>query len=46
MQLVNVAVDWTAGGASADVEGIREPEPMCMHTTTPVSAQAANSGSQ
>ena len=46
MQLVNVAVDCTAGGASAEVDGIRDPEPMCMQTTTPVSAQAANSGSQ
>jgi hypothetical protein len=36
----------TATGASGEVAGMREDEPMCMHTTVPVSAHAANSGSQ
>ena len=44
--LVCVSVDPTAGGASAEVEGIFEDEPMCMLTTVPVSAQAAKNGSQ
>src|SRR4249919_1333869 len=45
MALPNVRVEPTAGGASADVEGIFDDEPMCMFTTTPVSAQAAKNGS-
>ena len=28
-----VSVEPTAGGASADVDGIFDDEPMCMHTT-------------
>src|SRR3984957_11057611 len=36
----------TATGASADVAGIFDEEPMCMLTTVPVSAQAAKNGSQ
>src|SRR5215831_13034545 len=43
--LPNVSVEPTAGGASADVDGIFDDEPMCMLTTTPVSAQAAKNGS-
>src|ERR1700674_1881093 len=43
---VCVSVDPTAGGASAEVEGIFDDEPMCMLTTVPVSAQARKNGSQ
>ena len=41
-----VSVEPTAGGASADVDGIFDDEPMCMHTTVSVSAHAAKNGSQ
>src|SRR5262249_50759434 len=41
-----VSVEDTAGGASGDVDGILEPEPLCMHMTVPVSSQAATNGSQ
>jgi len=41
-----VSVDPTAGGASPEVEGILDEEPMCMLTTVSVSAQAAKNGSQ
>ena len=41
-----VSVDPTAGGASADVDGIFDDEPMCMHTTVFVSSHAARNGSQ
>ncbi len=44
--LVWTRVEPTAGGASSDVEGIFEEDPMCMFTTVPVSAQAAKKGSQ
>src|SRR5580704_10370418 len=44
--LVCVKVDPTAGGASAEVDGIFEDEPMCMLTTVRVSAQARKKGSQ
>ena len=44
--LVWVRVDPTAGGASAEVDGIFDDEPMCMLTTVPVSSQAAKNGSQ
>ena len=44
--LVWVRVEPTAGGASAEVDGILEEEPMCMLTTVPVSAQAPKNGSQ
>ena len=37
---IDVSVELTAGGASAEVEGIFELEPMCMQTTVSVSAQA------
>src|SRR5262249_18789679 len=41
-----VSVEPTAGGASFDVDGIFDDEPMCMHTTVPVSAHARKNGSQ
>jgi hypothetical protein len=41
-----VSVEPTAGGASAEVDGIFDDEPMCMLTTVPVSAQARKNGSQ
>src|SRR3954466_1063407 len=44
--LANVNVEPTAGGASADVDGIFEDDPMCMHTTVSVSSHAAKNGSQ
>ena len=46
MALLNVRVEPTAAGASAEVDGIFDDEPMCMFTIVPVSAQASNSGSQ
>ena len=46
MALLNVSVEGTAGGASGEVDGMRDPEPMCMHKTVAVSSQAANNGSQ
>src|SRR3954468_22230399 len=45
MALPNVSVEPTAGGASAEVDGIFEDEPMCMLTTVCVSAQASKNGS-
>src|SRR5439155_14320797 len=36
-----VSSDETAGGASAEVEGIFEPEPECMQIAVPVSSHAA-----
>src|ERR1700722_17277444 len=36
----------TATGASAEVAGIFDDEPMCMQPTVPVSSQAAKKGSQ
>ena len=44
--LVCVSVDPTAGGASAEVDGIFDELPMCMLTTVWVSAQARKKGSQ
>ena len=46
MALPNASVAVTAGGASAEVAGMRDDDPMCMHTTVPVSAHAAKNGSQ
>ena len=40
-----VSVLPTAAGASADVDGIFDDEPMCMQTTVPVSSHAARNGS-
>ena len=36
----------TAGGASGEVAGIFDDEPMCMHTTVSVCSHAAKNGSQ
>src|SRR5438874_11123497 len=44
--LLKLNVAPTAGGASVDVDGMRDDEPMCMHTTVSVSAHAAKNGSQ
>ncbi len=45
MAFPNDRVAWTAGGASDEVAGILEDEPMCMQTTVPVSAHVARNGS-
>ena len=45
-EFANVSVEPTAGGASADVDGIFDDEPMCMQMTVPVSSHAAKNGSQ
>src|SRR5262249_475720 len=42
----NVSVELTMNGASGDVAGMRDDDPMCMQTTVPVSSHAWNSGSQ
>src|SRR5437660_7255119 len=44
--LANVMVDPTAGGASAEVDGIFDDDPMCMQITVSVSSQAAKNGCQ
>jgi hypothetical protein len=41
MALLNVRVEPTAAGASADVEGILDDEPMCMWMPVSVSSHAA-----
>ena len=46
MALLNDSVAATATGASAEVAGIREDEPMCMQITVWVSWHAAKNGSQ
>src|SRR3954454_12163624 len=46
MALLKLSVAATAGGASGDAAGIDEDEPICMHTTVPVSWQARKNGSQ
>ena len=46
MALPKLSVAATATGASPDVAGIFDDEPMCMHTTVPVSSHAAKNGSQ
>src|SRR3954465_1151025 len=45
-QFANVSVDPTAAGASADVDGIFDPLPMCMLIVTWASLQASKNGSQ
>ncbi|CAM5263458.1 hypothetical protein STANM309S_06332 [Streptomyces tanashiensis] len=45
-QFAKVMVEPTAGGASAEVDGIRLEEPMCIAMTVPVSSQARKKGSQ
>src|SRR6516225_4295843 len=42
--VMNTSVAVTDGGASGDDVIQFEPEPMCMNSTVPVSAQAANIG--
>src|SRR6478609_3037584 len=44
--LPNVKVDPTAAGASVEVDGILDDDPMCMHTVVWVSSQARRNGSQ
>ena len=44
--LLNVSVEPTAGGASGDVDGIFDDDPMCMLTMVRVSEQARKNGSQ
>ena len=44
--LPKLSVAATATGASAEVAGIFDDDPMCMHTTVPVCAHAAKNGSQ
>src|SRR3974390_20663 len=44
--LPKLSVAATATGASADVAGILDDDPMCMHTTVDVSSQAAKKESQ
>ena len=46
MALENVIVDDTENGASGEVDGILELEPMCMLTMVSVSSQARKNGSQ
>src|ERR1700677_2925011 len=46
MALPKLSVAATATGASAEVAGILDDDPMCMHTTVRVSSQAAKKGSQ
>src|SRR6185503_18191589 len=43
--LLKLKVAATAMGASADVAGICDEDPMCMHTTVSVSSHAAKNGS-
>ena len=46
MAFWNVSVELTMNGASGDVDGIFDDEPMCMLTTVSVSSHAAKNGSQ
>src|SRR3954470_1809605 len=46
MALLKLSVAATAVGASPDVAGIRDDEPMCMLITVPVSSHTAKNGSQ
>ena len=46
MAFWKVSVELMMNGASGDVLGIRDDEPMCMHTTVSVSSQARNTGAQ
>ena len=45
MALLNDSVAATATGASGDVAGMRDDEPMCMQMTVDVSSHAAMNGS-
>src|SRR5439155_24840817 len=46
MALLKASVADTATGASGDVAGMRDDDPMCMHTVVFVSAHAWKNGSQ
>ena len=46
MAFWNVSIELTMNGASGDVAGIFDDDPMCMQTTVSVSSQAAKNGSQ
>src|SRR5581483_465818 len=46
MALPKLSVAVTATGASPDVAGIFDDDPMCMHTHVSVSSHAAKNGSQ
>src|SRR3954451_16376057 len=46
MALAKVMVELTIGGASGDVAGIFDDDPMCMLMTVSVSSQARKNGSQ
>ena len=46
MAFWNVSVELTMNGASGEVDGILDDDPMCMLTTVSVSSQAWKNGSQ
>ena len=46
MAFWKVSVEEMMNGASGDVLGMRDDEPMCMHSTVCVSSQARNTGAQ
>jgi hypothetical protein len=46
MALLKLSVAATAEGASFEVAGILDDDPMCMHTTVLVPEQVAKKGSQ
>ncbi len=46
IELLKARVPPTPPGASGDADGFVDDEPMCMHSVTPVSLHAANTGSQ
>src|ERR1700687_3256804 len=46
IQLLNANVPPTPPGESGDATGSVDDDPMCIHNVTPVSLQAANTGSQ
>ena len=45
-EFIGVIAMLTSTGASIDVTVIDDDDPMCMHTTVPVSSHAAKNGSQ
>src|SRR5215471_6001513 len=46
MELLNASVPPTPPGASGDAAGFVDDDPMCMHSVTPVSLHAENTGFQ
>src|SRR5207249_5596811 len=46
MAFENVSVELTMNGASGDVDGIFELDPMCMQSTVSVSSHAEKNGAQ